>query len=353
MNDPFALSFSIGRIFGIAIRVHLLFPLILIPMGLGAAMSETVPAGTWKDVCVVAVLFAFITLLHEMGHCFGARLAGGEADEILLWPLGGLARSAFLPRTPSAHFIFTACGPLANLSICVVAWSLMLWIDSDVMPPFKPWQAPIFRFAEGAYMLPSWSGVAIATSSMAFMALHWTFYLSWLLFALNVALVGLPWDGGGMGRAILWRYFGYRQATVYMYTSGFVIAAGFMAAFFFAKEPIYVGLSIFGFLMCVQEMHLLEAKADELEFGYDFSEGYTSLEQDEPKRSTERKPGFIQRWLQARADRKLRYEEARQRADELRMDLLLEKIQREGKGSLSDEENLFLKRVSDRFRNRR
>ena len=34
------------------------------------------------------------------------------------------------------------------------------------------------------------------------------------------------------------------------------------------------------------------------------------------------------------------------------MDQLLEKIQRQGKAALTDEERRFLKRVSDRYRNR-
>ena len=39
-------------------------------------------------------------------------------------------------------------------------------------------------------------------------------------------------------------------------------------------------------------------------------------------------------------------------ADEQRMDQLLDKIQREVKGALTDEERRFLKRVSERYRNR-
>ena len=52
--------------------------------------------------------------------------------------------------------------------------------------------------------------------------------------------------------------------------------------------------------------------------------------------------GFLQGQLQAE----------RQEADERRMDQLLEKIQREGRQSLTDEENRFLKRVADKYRNR-
>jgi hypothetical protein len=87
-------------------------------------------------------------------------------------------------------------------------------------------------------------------------------------------------------------------------------------------------------------------------FGYDFSQGYTSLERDEPPPPRKRRPNFWQRWLQRRAARKLQAEAERREAEERRMDELLEKIQREGKQALTDEENRFLKRVADKYRNR-
>jgi hypothetical protein len=34
-----------------------------------------------------------VVLLHEFGHAFACRQTGGEADTIVLWPLGGIASS--------------------------------------------------------------------------------------------------------------------------------------------------------------------------------------------------------------------------------------------------------------------
>jgi len=39
-------------------------------------------------------------LAHEYGHAFGARLVGGDCQEILMWPLGGLAYSPRPGCTP-------------------------------------------------------------------------------------------------------------------------------------------------------------------------------------------------------------------------------------------------------------
>lgn len=42
--------------------------------------------------CTLGFLILFQTILiHELGHCAGAKVVGGRVQRILLWPLGGLA----------------------------------------------------------------------------------------------------------------------------------------------------------------------------------------------------------------------------------------------------------------------
>src|SRR5205085_6205411 len=104
---------------------------------------------------------------------------------------------------------------------------------------------------------------------------------------------------------------------------------------------------MFIYVACKQQWIQLETGSEDTLFGYDFSQGYTSLERDQPPPPRKRRPNFFQRWLQRRAARKLQREQEQQAADESRMDELLEKIQREGKQALTDEEHRFLKRVAD------
>ena len=66
----------------------------------------------------MAILFVSV-LLHEFGHCFGARIMGGRGEEILMWPLGGLA-FADPPRRPWPQLVTTVGGPLVNVVICLV-----------------------------------------------------------------------------------------------------------------------------------------------------------------------------------------------------------------------------------------
>src|ERR1051326_6581291 len=89
MRDALAWSFPLGRLFGINIRVHWLFPVVA--AGLVLRAGYYLPGTAWQDVLWLQVILFVSVLLHEFGHCFAARYVEGDAKEILMWPLGGLA----------------------------------------------------------------------------------------------------------------------------------------------------------------------------------------------------------------------------------------------------------------------
>jgi stage IV sporulation protein FB len=355
MDDFFKWRFPIGRLFGMTIRVHIIYVLVLLGLMLRFGLDKNAAQGIWIDVLLLATIVVVSTLLHEMGHCFGARSVGGEADEIMLWPLGGVAEISYLPANPWAHFVTVACGPLVNVVICLLSGlALAFCFDPPIRPAFNLLWYP-FRDDMGLYHMTLWGGGAHHTSSLTVMAVVWTFYINWFLLLFNVLLIGLPYDGGGLGRSILWPYVGYHRATMYMVTTGFIISGlMFMGVFIWVDLQGLAFLSVYTFLMCRREWINLEGRGEESLFGYDFSAGYTSLEKDMPAQQSppRKKQNFIQRYLQRRNARRVQREQELQEAEERRMDELLEKIQREGKQSLTDEENRFLKRVSDRYRNR-
>jgi Zn-dependent protease len=66
-----------------------------------------------------------IVLLHEFGHALACRQVGGRANEIVLWPLGGVAYVAPPPR-PGATLWSIAAGPLVNLALAPVLVGLWL-----------------------------------------------------------------------------------------------------------------------------------------------------------------------------------------------------------------------------------
>lgn len=344
MRDPLTWSLPLGNAFGISIRVHILMPLVALGLIMRAAFGDPPPPDLWQAVGIASGLMGILfvsVLLHEFGHCFGARLVDGDASEILLWPLGGLA-SIDVPRTPRANFIAVAAGPAVNALLCLLAGGLLAYYQ--LKPPLDPWWYPYDA------VLYQWDGQLPHTVAAGAPWIARFFYINWILFLFNVLLIGFPMDGGRLFQCLLWPRLGYAGSMRAAIFAGFLTAL-IVGIYAVARDNI-LALCLCGFIYitCRQQWLILEHGGEESMFGYDFSQGYTSLEREAPPRR--RRPNFIQRWLQKRAARKVQRELEAREEEERRMDELLEKVQREGLQALSDEERRFLTRVSAKYRNR-
>jgi Zn-dependent protease len=360
MRDPLSWSFPIGRLFGITVKVHVLLIVVFLGLYFRAAFGKGFPVGTGADMLYILTILFFSVLLHEFGHCYGAHLVDGEAQEVLLWPLGGLAY-VDVPHTAWSNFVATIMGPLVNLFLALVAAVALM--SASRVPPLNPltWDVfttPLQTWTNGELLInPKYALEATAALERWQVLAARFFFINYFMFLFNVLILAYPMDGGRLLQEILWPRLGYRRATLTAVFVGFVFM--FMigiVAIAFTDTPqtaaLLIGLCLFIFHSCRQQWLLLETGGEDALFGYDFSQGYTSLERDQPPPPRHKRPNFFQRWLQRRAARKLQLQLERQEAEERRMDQLLEKIQREGRQSLTDEENRFLKRVADKYRNR-
>ncbi len=380
MRDPLSWSFPLGRLFGINLRVHILFPVFAVVFILRAGTHKNlndVDKAWLVAAAVVGLLFVSV-LLHELGHCFAARSVDGDAQDILMWPLGGLAYCE-VPHTPKATFITAAGGPLVNVILCMGTAAILA--AYSYVPPLNPWwdvYRPTLRdMSSGTDVHPPPSQKSAAAAhapaeqptaagvvqlkpaeTPARVLGSWEvtlarlFWVNWFMLLLNL-LPGYPLDGGQMLQSVLWWRMDYRQAMLTAIFAGFVVMLVIGIYGMVIDEVMPLMLAMFIYFTCRQRWFILETGGEENLFGYDFSQGYTSLERDQPAPQPRRKrQNFIQRWLQRRAARKLQRENETREADERRMDELLEKVHLHGKAALTDEERRFLTRVSARYRNR-
>jgi Zn-dependent protease len=357
MRDLMSWSFPIGRLFGIQIRVHILLPIVFLGLLIRVAASKDFPiAGTWLDLSMVLGFLFLSILLHEFGHCFAARWVEGDATEILMWPLGGLA-SCDVPHTPRANFICVICGPLVNLAICLVCAVFIVGLsDPTFRPTWNPLWYPFRVHEDGRIWLWTWAGYRWdfeGPTPLWLVVLARLFWVNWVLFLFNMVLVAFPMDAGRLLQCTLWKYLGYQRATMIAVMVGFVMAI-IVGIFAIGANELLLGfLALFIYVSCRHQWIVLEMGAEDSPFGYDFSQGYTSLERDQPATAPpRRRQSWYQRWRQRRTQQKMQREQEVREAEERRLDELLEKVQRSGLAALTDEERRFLKRASDRYRNR-
>jgi Zn-dependent protease/CBS domain-containing protein len=111
-------SLQVGKLFGIPIRVHVTFLLLLFfiaYMGLKQAGQAGAIFGT------ISILLIFVcVVLHEMGHSLMAIHYGTEVKDIVLLPIGGVSRMEDIPEEPKKEIAISVIGPLISLGLGVI-----------------------------------------------------------------------------------------------------------------------------------------------------------------------------------------------------------------------------------------
>src|SRR4029078_10428511 len=152
-GDQMRWSYTIGRIAGTAIKVHVTFLLIV---GWWALLgySEGGPAAALTSALALLALFACI-LLHEFGHILMARRFGVRTPDVILLPvrcprrfgvrppavillpIGGVARLERIPDEPRQELLIALAGPAVTLAIAAVLY-LVLRLGGGNAGPENP-----------------------------------------------------------------------------------------------------------------------------------------------------------------------------------------------------------------------
>ena len=353
MTEFFRWSIDLGRWAGIRVRLHFVLPLSIVLILIGAAMAEkprVVPSLAWL------ALLGLVLAIHELGHIAVARWRGSDVEDIYLWPLGNFV----LPTKARAmEDPFVVAGGLVASGGCALG-SMIALSTFGARMVLDPFGGPIDSGAPSPIGAPPGE---IFRALTPIWYLGWFGWLSWMLFVANL-LPALPFDMGRIVRCARGRpALGIgRDALIAPYTAHVVAGLLFLIALF--RLGLYGGSRFFDAVTLVMLALLVEAMVrveavmmedggffDEGAFGYDFSEGYTSLETGgatvRPRRES-----ALKRWRRRRSDVRLRRRREQVAAESRRLDEILDKLHRTGRASLSDEENRFLVRVSSEFKKR-
>ncbi len=159
-------------------------------------------------------LFVLVTM-HEFGHALACRQVGGQANRIVLWPLGGIAFVSPPPRA-GAMLWSIAAGPMINL--------LLL---------------PILAFAQHAAARAGWA----ETNADAYLVLMWLWRINLGLLLFNLLPI-YPLDGGQIVRALLWFPLGQIRSLFIATGIGFVGGAGLILLAIY-WQSLWIGIMAF------------------------------------------------------------------------------------------------------------
>ncbi len=173
----------LGKIFDIEVKLHGTMVLLAAFYVLTGALSGGLPQAAFNLALGVTVFG--VVLLHELGHLAAYRHYGLKAHDILLTPLGGIARGLGSPKTGWQEFVIAAAGPAVNVVLGAISYL-------------------------GLTMLP-WSSMG-PNGAFASVLVSWFVGINITLLLFNL-IPALPMDGGRMLRAALTPKFGFVRAT--------------------------------------------------------------------------------------------------------------------------------------------
>jgi Zn-dependent protease len=223
-------SYSIGRVAGTDIKVHITF-LLLVGLWALRGFEEGGAGGALMAALALLALFGCI-VLHEFGHILMARRFGVRTPDVILLPIGGVARLERIPEEPRQELLIALAGPLVTLAIIVVLYVVLQLTGSALSPetlnPYRP-SIPLFLFMN-TYLL---------------------------LFNLIPAF---PMDGGRVLRALLASRLGLVRGTRIAATLGQMLAVAGGLYGLTANQPFLILIAFFVFLGANAEATAVETR---------------------------------------------------------------------------------------------
>lgn len=184
-------SWRIARVRGIDVKIHATFVFALI---WGAMIWGEGRLEGWLYGAFLTLILFTVVLAHELGHAIAAQRYGIKVQDIVLLPIGGVARLSRMPEKPSQELVVSLAGPAVNLGIALLL-------------------APVLLYGM-ALQMQAGSGLGLPA-----IAEPGLFNLVAFLVIINISLLvfnmipAFPMDGGRVLRSLLAMKLPYGQAT--------------------------------------------------------------------------------------------------------------------------------------------
>lgn len=135
-------SWQMVTIAGIPIKIHWTFSLLLLFVLYMGRQNDMIKEDIVWFFVLVLIMFIFV-VMHEYGHALTARRYGVHTRDIIISPIGGIARLESMPRNAKHELLIALAGPSVNVLLSLIfALTLFLWgadlfADSDRINPIS------------------------------------------------------------------------------------------------------------------------------------------------------------------------------------------------------------------------
>lgn len=224
-------SIRIGSPFGIPVRVHLTFFLLLAWYAAMIWREDQSAGAVVEGLAFILTLFLCV-VLHEFGHALTARRYGIPTRDITLLPIGGVARLEKMPDDPKQELWVALAGPAVNVVIA----------------------GGIFLLSRVTASVPTLGAVSFTGGSF----LGRVMMVNVFLVVFNL-LPAFPMDGGRVLRALLATRMEYARATRLAAVIGQSMAFLFGFAGLFVN-PMLILIGLFVWIGAAQEANMVQMK---------------------------------------------------------------------------------------------
>ena len=186
--------------------------------------------GSWAVMGIMMVLlvcFFACVLLHEFGHALAAKFFGIQTRDIIITPIGGLARlQGISQQHPLQELVISLAGPAVNLLLAFAFVAYLLLTSRG----FVPDQIDAFP------QILLWANMALCVFNL---------------------VPAFPMDGGRILRSLLALFLPYTAATSFAANLGRIFAILFVAFGIYVREFPFVLIGSFVFFAATAEMQFM------------------------------------------------------------------------------------------------
>ncbi len=129
-------SIKIGDFAGIPVKVHWTFGFLILFILYFVINNDLSAGDAFWFFTYVMILFAFV-VMHEFGHALTARRYGVKTRDVVISPIGGVARLENMPKEPRHELVIALAGPAVNV-VLALFFGVVQWIGfGDLLPRGK------------------------------------------------------------------------------------------------------------------------------------------------------------------------------------------------------------------------